>query len=491
MRGRPGPRTARGPPPSVTGPCSPVHPCERAKAGFAATGSGSPVHQPQGMNHGVGSAGPAVRAMGRRLLLRRRRSGRIAAADRCPCPRRDRRGDSPWSDPGPRPFPVARLSAWAPFLVMGLPNNAVPFSVLNAGRTMVSAGPASIINGMRPLFTALVMASFREERLTMHRAAGVLPGVVVLIGRPDADMADARLPGIGLCLAATLSCGCAALWGRRHLADVPQLASATCQLLSSTLVMTLVAASVDRPWTLPMPGTEVWIALCGLGMFGTAIAYGVFFEILTRAGASTVMLVTLLIPVTALLLGNMFPAEPILLYRLGGCGNNRRGAAVYRWPVAPPGNAAHFRVTDHLRKTQIALASPGDRTIANKVTGLEHYAPEVVSLPRSGKPGGVTRTRVMIGLDGVCSLPSPSLPTSSTHRPLPRRRISHGWSKTIHGFRGVPQPTTMYEVSTQGSRKVHDVMTSIFPHMRKNCEILYLHDIRAALGAQPVNRNKG
>ena len=213
-----------------------------------------------------------------------------------------------------------RLSAWTPFLVMGLLNNAVPFSFLNAGQTMVSVGLASIINGMTPLFTALVMASFREERLTMHRAVGVLLGVggVVLISRPDADMADARLLGIGLCLAATLSYGFAELWGRRHLADVPPLTSATCQLLASTLVMTVVVASFDRPWTLPMPSTEVWMALCGLALFGTAIAYVVFFEILTRAGASNAVLVTLLIPVTALLLGNMFLAEPILVYELAG-----------------------------------------------------------------------------------------------------------------------------------------------------------------------------
>ena len=213
-----------------------------------------------------------------------------------------------------------RLSAWTPFFVMGLLNNVVPFSFLSAGQTMVSVGLASIINGMTPLFTALVMASFREERLTMHRVVGVLLGVggIVLISRPDANMADARLLGIGLCLAATLSYGFAALWGRRHLADVSPLTSATCQLLSSTLIMTVVVAIVDRPWTLPMPSTEVWMALCGLALFGTAIAYVVFFEILTRAGASNAMLVTLLIPVTALLLGNVFLAEPILVYELAG-----------------------------------------------------------------------------------------------------------------------------------------------------------------------------
>ena len=212
------------------------------------------------------------------------------------------------------------FAAWTPFLVMGLLNNVLPFSFLNAGQTMVGVGLAAIMNAMTPLFTALVMASFREERLTVPRVVGVLLGVagVVLIGQPDAAVAGARLLGIGLCLSGALSYGFAALWGRRHLQEVPPLKSATCQLLSSTLVMTVVVAIVDRPWTLPAPSMETWLALGGLALFGTAIAYVVFFEILSRAGASNAMLVTLLIPVTALLLGNLVLAEPILAHELAG-----------------------------------------------------------------------------------------------------------------------------------------------------------------------------
>ena len=67
----------------------------------------------------------------------------------------------------------------------------------------------------------------------------------------------------------------------------------------------MVVAVVDRPWTLAAPSAGTWLALGALALFGTAVAYIVFFEILVRAGGSNVMLVTLLIPVTALLLGNL------------------------------------------------------------------------------------------------------------------------------------------------------------------------------------------
>ena len=68
-----------------------------------------------------------------------------------------------------------------------------------------------------------------------------------------------------------LSYGFAALWGRRHLADVAPLKSATCQLLASTLIIAMVVAVVDRPWTLAVPSAGIWLALGALALFGTAI----------------------------------------------------------------------------------------------------------------------------------------------------------------------------------------------------------------------------
>lgn len=212
------------------------------------------------------------------------------------------------------------VSAWFPFLVMGMLNNALPFSLLNAGQTMVSVGLASIMNAMTPLFTALVMASFREERLTTSRVVGVLLGIagVAVIAQPDALSPDGRILGMGLCLSGALSYGFAVLWGRRHLHDVAPLKSATCQLVSSTLIVAVAVVVAERPWTLALPSSGTWLALVTLALLGTALAYIVFFEILVRAGGSNVMLVTLLIPVSALLFGNLFLSEPILAFEIAG-----------------------------------------------------------------------------------------------------------------------------------------------------------------------------
>jgi drug/metabolite transporter (DMT)-like permease len=206
-----------------------------------------------------------------------------------------------------------RLSGWLPFLGMGLLNNVLPFDFIFAGQTQITVGLSSIINAMTPLFTVIVMASFQEERLTAYRIIGVLLGVVgvaVLRGF-DGPLDGSQTLGIALCLAGALSYGFAALWGRKFLADVPPVKSATCQLMCSTLIMTVVVSVVDRPWTLAVPSQETVWALVALAVFGTAAAYIVFFQILVRAGASNVMLVTLLIPVTALVLGNVFLGESI------------------------------------------------------------------------------------------------------------------------------------------------------------------------------------
>jgi drug/metabolite transporter (DMT)-like permease len=205
------------------------------------------------------------------------------------------------------------LSGWLPFLGMGLLNNVLPFDFIFAGQTQITVGLSSIINAMTPLFTVIVMASFQEERLTAYRIIGVLLGVVgvaVLRGF-DGPLDGSQTLGIALCLAGALSYGFAALWGRKFLADVPPVKSATCQLMCSTLIMTVVVSVVDRPWTLAVPSQETVWALVALAVFGTAAAYIVFFQILVRAGASNVMLVTLLIPVTALVLGNVFLGESI------------------------------------------------------------------------------------------------------------------------------------------------------------------------------------
>ena len=205
------------------------------------------------------------------------------------------------------------VPGWKPFFAIGLLNNVLPFSLIVIGQTYVSSGLASILNATTPLFTIVVMAVAGEEKLFARRVAGLvagLAGVIVLHGGGLAFEAGQGI-GILLCLAAAFSYGLSALLARRLLANSPPLGTATFQLLASAAMMTIVAGVVDRPWQLPVPSAATWLAVIGLAALSTALAYIVFFQILRRSGATNVMLVTLLIPVTAILLGYFALAEEV------------------------------------------------------------------------------------------------------------------------------------------------------------------------------------
>ncbi|WFU77533.1 DMT family transporter [Bradyrhizobium sp. CIAT3101] len=212
------------------------------------------------------------------------------------------------------------VRGWKPFFAIGLLNNVIPFSLIVIGQTFIPSGLASILNATTPLFTVLVMAAAGEEALQARRVAGValgLAGVVILRGW-GIETRTAQGFGILLCLGGALSYGFAALAARRLLKDSPPLGTATFQLMASTVMMAVVAGAAEQPWRLPIPGVLTWLAVLGLAALSTALAYIVFFQIIRRSGASNVMLVTLLIPVTAILLGWLVLGEPISAREIAG-----------------------------------------------------------------------------------------------------------------------------------------------------------------------------
>jgi drug/metabolite transporter (DMT)-like permease len=216
-------------------------------------------------------------------------------------------------------FPTT-LSGWEPFFVLALFNNVLPFSLIVIGQTYIPSGLASILNATTPLFTVVVMAAAGEEKLHVHRFAGVIAGLIGVIVLRGQDLGFQTNQGVGvlLCLAAAFSYGLSALFARRKLSESPPLATATFQLMASSLMMIIVAAVFERPWQLQMPGAATWLAMIGLAALSTALAYIVFFQILIRSGSTNVMLVTLLIPVTAMLLGYLVLGESISLREIIG-----------------------------------------------------------------------------------------------------------------------------------------------------------------------------
>ncbi|MCQ0986831.1 DMT family transporter [Jiella sp. LLJ827] len=205
-------------------------------------------------------------------------------------------------------------AVWTAFFAMGFLNNLVPFSLIVWGQTHIASGLASILNATTPLFTVLVAhAVTRDERLTSNRAFGVVTGflgVVVLIG-PSA-LNSLGTDGLAqlACLAAAFSYALAGVFGRRfRRMGVSPIATATGQVTASATMLVPLALLLDRPWTLAMPGADTIAAILGIALLSTALAYVLYFRLLATAGATNLLLVTFLIPVSAILLGALVLGE--------------------------------------------------------------------------------------------------------------------------------------------------------------------------------------
>ncbi len=200
-------------------------------------------------------------------------------------------------------------AAWVACAGMGLLNNAIPFTLIVVGQQFIPSGLAAVVNAATPVFAVLAAHWLTaDERLTPNRLAGTLmglAGVAILAGPAAFGLgAAAEALGIALCLGACLSYGLSGVWSRRlKRAGLAPLPAAAGQCLCSSLMMLPLVLVFDRPWALPAPGADAVAALLALGLLATALAYALYFAILHGAGATNTMLVTLLVPVTALLLG--------------------------------------------------------------------------------------------------------------------------------------------------------------------------------------------
>ena len=178
------------------------------------------------------------------------------------------------------------LKLWRAFFIMGFINNLVPFSLLIWGMTEISSGLASILNATTPVFTILV-AHFAtsDERISSNKIIGVLLGLVgvaVLIGFDVVSGFDQSILAMLACLGASLSYGLAATFGRKFKTmQVKPVSVAFGQVTASSLLLLPVALVVDSPWTLALPSLYTWSSLLALGVLSTALAYVLYFQILS------------------------------------------------------------------------------------------------------------------------------------------------------------------------------------------------------------------
>lgn len=206
--------------------------------------------------------------------------------------------------------------AWASIVLLALLNNALPFALFGWGQTHIASGLASILNATTPIW-GVVVAHFltHDERMSPRKVAGVLlgfGGVAVMIG-PSllSNLGSSGLAQLA-CVTASLSYALAAVWARRFRGQgISPLSVTTGQLTAGAAMMLPVAMLVDRPWTHAFPPLTALGAITALALLCTAFGYVLYFRLIETSGATNALLVTLLVPPVAILLGGLFLGETL------------------------------------------------------------------------------------------------------------------------------------------------------------------------------------
>jgi drug/metabolite transporter (DMT)-like permease len=212
--------------------------------------------------------------------------------------------------------PRRTLSHFASLALLGLLNNAIPFVLIVSGQTRLASGLASILNASTPIFTVIAAHFLTEnEKLTPRRLAGALfglTGVAIMMGADLANGLTAHLAAEFAILGAAVSYALASIYGRRFRdLGLAPIDVATGQITASSVMLLPLALLVDRPWSLPTPSLAVIAAVVAIAALSTALAYIVYFRILAGAGATNVVLVTLLAPASSILLGALVLGESL------------------------------------------------------------------------------------------------------------------------------------------------------------------------------------
>ncbi|MEM6408633.1 MAG: DMT family transporter [Pseudomonadota bacterium] len=223
-----------------------------------------------------------------------------------------------------RRLPIPRDPlVWGAFMVMGVLNNVIPFSLMAWGQLHIETGLTSIFNAATAIFGVLVAAlAFSDERLTANRFLGVIIGfigVAIAIGLENLRNFDIRSLAQLAVLAGTVSYACAGAWARKTLGTLPPQLAAAGMLTGSSLIMLPAALVIDGAPNFALQ-TDTVLAIAYYAIIATAGAYLLYYRVLAMAGSGNLMLCTLLIVPVAILLGAIVRDEALSPNALIGFG---------------------------------------------------------------------------------------------------------------------------------------------------------------------------
>jgi drug/metabolite transporter (DMT)-like permease len=205
---------------------------------------------------------------------------------------------------------------WPQYAIVGMLTSALPFLLFAYAALSLPAGLMSVINASSPMWGALLSAWLLHERLSARGIAGLAIGVagVALVTRPEAGTAFAILPVLAA-TGAAVCYGLAGVYMRRWAKEVPSRGMALgTQIAGGTLLAPFLA--IAPPTSMPTP--LVAACMLAMGLVCGAVAYLLYFRLVTDIGAPGALTVTYLIPIFGVAWGALFLGETVSLVMLGG-----------------------------------------------------------------------------------------------------------------------------------------------------------------------------
>lgn len=206
---------------------------------------------------------------------------------------------------------------WKHLLIVGLLNTAVPFCLFNYGLMHMEAGLAAILNGTAPMFGIIVAYLYLKESIGITGLVGVLIGFggIVLISYEQTTSVDTTIIPVLSILFACLCYGIAAAYLRAKLAQVKPFAIA-CGSQFFTAVILLPLVLFNLPEAVPEP-KAIFSALI-LAFMCTGLAYVLYFDLISKIGASKAITVGYLVPLFGVIWGYIVLNETLSNQELMG-----------------------------------------------------------------------------------------------------------------------------------------------------------------------------
>ncbi|WP_078381062.1 DMT family transporter [Sutcliffiella halmapala] len=210
---------------------------------------------------------------------------------------------------------------WLPLLLIALLNNALPWALIAVSEMSISSSMASVVNATTPIWTILIGFTLFASKLERTQWLGVgvgFFGILVLLELNVVQLFQDNLLGVGTMLGATICYGFGAHLSRKYLKDIPITIISFTTLLLAGIVSGIMVLFFQPEAFLQLGSMTVLFSLIGLGVFGSGIAYLLYYYMVKEGSAEFASLVTYIVPITAMLWGSLILNEQITFSMLIG-----------------------------------------------------------------------------------------------------------------------------------------------------------------------------